>query len=179
MGPSGKTLTLGALVGIGLITGACGASSTGTITTSPAASTPATIATSPAPSSPVPRASPTIPPAALPGVVAECTSPPPYRLSTRPSQIALACADNGIGVENLTWASWAGSAAAGRGSLWENLCQPSCAAGKVATYPVAVTLAVVKRSPQGPWFSRLTVAWLGNRPPNSATDTFGLQPPSS
>lgn len=179
MGSSGKTLALGALLGIGLITAACGASSTGTATTSPAASRPATTATSPAPSSPAPQVSQTMPAAALPGVVAECTSPPPYRLSTRPSQITLACADNGIGVEKMTWTSWAGSAAAGQGSLWENLCQPSCATGKVATYPVAVTLAVVKTSSQGPWFSRLTVAWLGNRPPNSTTDTFGLQPPSS
>jgi hypothetical protein len=151
MGPSRTTLALGALLGTALITAACGVSS-------PASSPPAA--------------------SALPGVVAECTNPPPYRLSTRPSAITLACGDDGIGVENLTWTSWAGSAAAGRGSLWENLCQPNCATGKVTTYPVAVTLAVVKTSSQGPWFSHLMVAWLGNRPPNSTPDTFGLWPPS-
>lgn len=180
MGPSRKTLAFCALLGLGLITAACGA---GVGTTPRAASTPTSTATasptsSPtaAPSSPAPPASPA---SALPGVVANCTNPPPLTLSTRPTEIVLACADDGIGVEHVTWSSWASGAAAGQGLLWENLCQPNCATGKVATYPVAVTLSAVKTSSQGQYFSDLALTWQGNRPPNSTPDTFGLMPPSS
>jgi hypothetical protein len=181
MGPSHKTLALCALLGIGLLTAACGASSTGTATTPPAASAPAptTPAASPAASSPVPPASSAPATAALPGVIAECTSPPPYRLSTRPSVIVLACADDGLGVQNLTWTTWAAAAATGEGKLWQKLCQPNCATGKLGYYPVAVMLSSVRTSSQGPWFSRLTVTWEGSRPPGSTPDTFGLPSPSS
>jgi hypothetical protein len=181
MGPSPKTFAFCALLGLSLITAACGASgTTPRASSTPSPTSPATAppASSPAaaPSSPAPPASPA---SALPGVVAECTNPPPLTLSTRPTEIVLACADDGIGVEHMTWSSWASGAAAGQGLLWENLCQPNCATGKIATYPVAVTLSAVKTSSQGPYFSNLALTWQGNRPPNSTPDAFGLMPPSS
>ena len=43
----------------------------------------------------------------------------PHQLSTRPAGITLACADNGLGVENMTWTSSTTSAAARQGTLWE------------------------------------------------------------
>src|SRR5580704_3089798 len=87
--------------------------------------------------------------AASPGVVAGCTSAPPYRLSVRPGSVTLACADDGLGVEDMTWGSWSSSAAAGQGRFWEKLCQPNCAEGKTGTYPVTVTLSAVKSSASG------------------------------
>jgi hypothetical protein len=115
----------------------------------------------------------------LPGVVANCTSALPYRLSVRPAVITLACADDGLGVKNMAWTTWTTSSATGRGMLWENLCQPNCAEGKIADYPVAVTLSLVKTSSQGAWFATLTVAWEGARPPNQTPDSFALTPPRS
>jgi hypothetical protein len=100
-------------------------------------------------------------------------------LSTRPTEIVLACADNGIGVEHMTWSNWDGTTATGQGLLWENLCQPNCATGKIATYPAAVTLSGVKASAQGPYFSSLAVTWQGNRPPNSTPETWSLMPPGN
>jgi hypothetical protein len=113
------------------------------------------------------------------GVVADCASAEPHPLSTEPSSIVLACADAGIRIEGLTWAAWTASAATGHGTLWENQCVPSCAAGKFAKYPVAVTLSAVKSSAEGPWFSRLRVTWGRNRPTNQTPDTFTLLPPGS
>ncbi len=50
-------------------------------------------------------------------------------------------------------------------------------AGEVrTTFAVAVTLSAVKTSPQGPWFSRLTVTWEANRPPNQTPGSFPLPP---
>jgi hypothetical protein len=110
-------------------------------------------------------------------VVADCTSAPPYRLSTRPGTITLACADDGLGVQDMTWGTWAASAATGQGKLWEKLCVPNCAEGKTGTYPVAVTLSAVRSSASGPWFSRLTVSWEGQRPPGTTPSSFPLPKP--
>ncbi|HEY6315273.1 MAG TPA: hypothetical protein VIY52_31330 [Streptosporangiaceae bacterium] len=133
--------------------------------------TPPPSATSPA--SPAPSA--TLP---VPGVVADCIRAP-QQLSIRPAVITLACADDGLGVENMTWTSWTTSAAAGKGTLWEKLCKPDCADGQIGTYPVAVTLSAVKTSSQGRWFSRLTVTWEATRPPNQTPDSFLTPPPGS
>jgi hypothetical protein len=141
--------------------------------TPPATASPATVAASPttAPSSPAP-----VPDV---GVVADCASAEPFTLSREPSTIALACADDDIRVEGLTWSNWTASGAAGHGTLLENQCVPNCAEGNFAKYPVAVTLSGVKASAEGPWFSRLTVSWERNRPPNQTPDTFTLEPPGS
>ena len=63
--------------------------------------------------------------------------------------------------------------------FWDKLCEPSCAAGKIGTYPVTVRLSAVKASARGPWFSRLTLTWPGARPPRPAPDSFRLTPPLS
>jgi hypothetical protein len=116
------------------------------------------------PSSGLSSASATASPVAV-GVVADCVTAP-HGLSTRPAAIVLACADDGFGLEDMTWTSWTKARAAGQGTFRENLCQPSCAAGSTATYPVAVTLSAVKASSIGPWFSLVTFTWKkGSRPP--------------
>lgn len=69
--------------------------------------------------------------------------------STRPSIITLTCADAGIGVQDMTWATWTSSGATGHGLLWLNLCKPDCAAGKFARYPVRVALSDVQASAHG------------------------------
>jgi hypothetical protein len=144
------TLTLCALLGLSLATAGCAAARGGTAAVSP-----------------------------LPRVAADCASASPHRLSTRPSSITLACADNGWGVQDLTWTSWTSSAAAGHGRFWDKLCQPSCAAGTIGSYPVTVRLSAVETSARGPWFSRLTLTWRGARPPRPAPDSFRLTPPLS
>ena len=111
------------------------------------------------------------------GVVADCASADPDSLSSGPSSITLACADDGIGVQDLTWTNWTASAAAGYGMLWEKLCVPDCASGEVGYYPVDVTLSGVKASARGPWFSLLTITWEGSRPPGQTPDRFTLTPP--
>ncbi|HEY2265051.1 MAG TPA: hypothetical protein VGI96_20675 [Streptosporangiaceae bacterium] len=142
------TLTLCALLGLSLVTAGCAAARGGTAAASP-----------------------------LPRVAADCASASPHRLSTRPSSITLACADNGWGVQDLTWTSWTTSAAVGHGVFWDKLCKPSCAAGKIGTYPVAIRLSAVKTTGQGRWFSQLTLTWKANRPPRPVPDRFRLAPP--
>jgi hypothetical protein len=110
-------------------------------------------------------------------VVADCAAAAPYALSREPSSITIACADAGIGVQDMTWVTWTTTAATGGGLLWEKLCVPDCATGKIGYYPVDVTLSAVRASATGRWFSELTVSWEGSRPPNRTPDAFTLMPP--
>ncbi len=187
-------LLLPALLGLTVALAACGASQAGSAAgqsaaSAKAASSGATSASSPRPAttSSSPATTPATPPspspapstsAPAPGVVADCLSSANL-LSVRPAIITLACADNGWGVEKMTWASWSTSAAMGHGTFWEKLCKPNCATGKIGTYPVTVTLSAVRTSPGGPWFSILTVTWDGNRPPNPTPSRFRLTSPSA
>jgi hypothetical protein len=143
-----------------------------------AAATPSASA-SPADTAAPAAAAPTATALAGVGVVSACDDAPPHSLSREPSVIILACADAGIGVQDLTWTSWTASSATGQGVLWENECVPtaSCGANKFSHYPVAVTLSVVKASAAGAWFSQLKVTWKDGRPPNQTPDTFILQRP--
>ena len=126
-----------------------------------------------------PTAVPTATAQAGVGVVANCAGPAPYLLSSEPPSVILACGDAGVGVQDLTWTNWTASTAEGYGLLWENLCVPNCVTGELGHYPVDVTLSAVRSSPRGPWFSRLTVTWEGNRPHNQTPDTFTLMQPTS
>jgi hypothetical protein len=110
-------------------------------------------------------------------VVANCAAAAPYALRKEPLSITLACADAGIGVQDMLWMSWTPTTATGSGLLWEKLCVPDCATGKIGYYPVDVTLFAVRSSAKGRWFSELRVSWQGNRPPNQTPDIFPLMPP--
>ena len=59
-------------------------------------------------------------PVRLPDVIADCTAPPPaaQRATVRPVSITLACADDGLGVEDLHWTMWTASVAVGTGRVW-------------------------------------------------------------
>jgi hypothetical protein len=109
-------------------------------------------------------------------VVADCAAAP-YRLSKEPLSITLACADAGIGVQDMLWTNWTARMATGTGLMWEKLCVPDCATGKIGYYPVDVTLSAVRASAKEQWFSELTVSWQGSRPPNKTPDSFTLMPP--
>jgi hypothetical protein len=113
------------------------------------------------------------------GVVADCAGPAPFLLSREPASIILACADSGIGIQDLNWTSWTASTATGSGLLWENLCTPSCADGAYGHYPVTVTLTTVADSAKGAWFSRLALTWDGSRPANQTPDSYQLMRPTS
>jgi hypothetical protein len=177
-------LALGLALGaVGVLGAGChsGPGASATASSAPAATASAAYPVgSPAHPAGAPAAAPgTSAPASPVGVVADCARAEPFPLSTKPASIVLACADDGVRVEGLTWAEWTPAAARGHGTLRENQCVPNCAEGKSARYPVTVTLFAVEPSSQGPWFSRLTITWGHDRPPNQTPSTFTLEAPGS
>ncbi len=115
----------------------------------------------------------------MPGVVANCTAPAPdnYKTSVKPTSLVVACADNGIGVEDLSWASWTTTEATGTGSVWENDCAPNCAGGTIHHYPASVMLTDVKTTVSGPVFSQLNVKYQPIGPQGKTSDAFTLEVP--
>ena len=48
----------------------------------------------------------------------------------KPELIIITCADGGRYVDEIQWSTWGKDSATGRGTLSENLCEPSCAEGQ-------------------------------------------------
>ena len=94
-----------------------------------------------------------------------------------PSSITVACADNGIGAEDLVWHSWTGTTATAVGDVWENDCTPNCAGGTIKHYPASISLSDVQASRDGPTFRAMTATYSGAEPNGHPTDTFGLEKP--
>ena len=58
----------------------------------------------------------------------------------KPKAITLTCADGGLYVDQITWNTWTKEGATGSGIFHENLCEPSCAEGKIVEAEVIVKL---------------------------------------
>ncbi|HXQ75636.1 MAG TPA: hypothetical protein VN791_04005 [Acidimicrobiales bacterium] len=127
----------------------------------------------------VPPSTTTAPESALPGVIADCTAPPPQAQQSQvePTSISLACADNGVGVEKLVWTRWTETNAIGNGEVWENNCTPNCANGTIETYSASMSLSGVETTTAGRLFSHLTVAYQGKGPNGRTSEQFSLPLP--
>ena len=97
----------------------------------------------------------------------------------RPMKIVLACADYNSYVDKLSWSSWTASAATGHGTLVENECTPSCAAGKFYSYRVVVQLSKVVTTRYGLLFTAYKVTARSPIRPmhtDTLTGTFATRP---
>lgn len=115
------------------------------------------------------------------GVAADCGSPAQARLSEDPATIVIACADGGIGLQDLHWTAWGATSATGTGTLWLNLCTPDCALGTIAHYRAEVTLSTVVRGTSGPAFTQVSLVYPGASPTDASgavLSEFGLSYPS-
>ena len=79
----------------------------------------------------------------------ETSAPTPEQILTwdcetavhKPKSITITCADGGIFVERIKWASWSQEGATESGLFSENLCEPSCTDGKHVWATVDLTLS--------------------------------------
>lgn len=88
----------------------------------------------PGSSTPTALPSPTatwLPPNGLPGLA--CGSGRQYR----PTEVAIACGDNGARATRLRWHGWTVARATATGTYVENDCLPTCVAGHLREYPDA------------------------------------------
>lgn len=98
-------------------------------------------------------------------VVYDCS----FKPVVAPSTFVIACADDGMGVQDLRWTSWTPKLASGHGTFWEHACTPDCADGHFRYYPSLEVLwgsATVQGHPADRRYTKLTVIFTGKaRPP--------------
>jgi hypothetical protein len=70
-------------------------------------------------------------------VVRDC---PGDKYKVAPRQFLIACGDGGTYVQDIHWSNWGARRAHGKGSLWQNDCEPNCATGKYHHEPATITL---------------------------------------
>ena len=96
----------------------------------------------------------------------------------RPHEVVFACADDGFGVDRLTWVTWGGARAVGLGSAYANDCKPTCVAGHVQRYRAVLIVSGTQRCPNGAVAYRTaTYAFIGRSPfpPTSSATTNPTQ----
>ena len=97
----------------------------------------------------------------------------------QPHEVVFACADDGFGVDRLTWLTWGGARAVGVGSAYANDCKPTCVAGHVHRYrAVLIVGGTQKCRPNGAVAYRtVTYAFIGRSPfpPGSSGTTNPTQ----
>lgn len=103
---------------------------------------------------------------------------PPGQGQVKPSTYDIGCMASQEFISGLSWTSWK-SVAFGSGTLKVNNCNPSCAMGKYAKFPILVVLWRAKPWPNHAgrqYFSRLTWIFTGKRPSvvHVAAQTFTL-----
>ena len=97
-------------------------------------------------------------------VVVNCEN----KAQMKPGSYVLACADDGMGLQNLHWTSWTPKLASGYGTEYENDCQPNCAQGHFHYYPVLAVLwgsASVQGHRAERRYTEVTLIYPGKRPP--------------
>lgn len=97
----------------------------------------------------------------LPTLVdSECVSPG----QVRPATIILACGDGNALAKELSWRTWTGTHAAGRGDLVQNDCTPDCAGGRFHSYPARFALSDPVDAAGRAYFTKVTITFPGSRP---------------
>jgi hypothetical protein len=64
-----------------------------------------------------------------------------HKLTHRPTSILLFCGDGSVGINKVTWSSFGGATATGRGTLLVNRCEPSCADGTYTRSRITIRLS--------------------------------------
>jgi hypothetical protein len=94
----------------------------------------------------------------------------------KPKTIVLACGDAGLAGTKLEWDSWGAGSAVGSGTGRVELCEPNCAAGKVARAPMRIVLSKPKVCPQDGkrHFTRARYTWTETVPTGPKADAIPL-----
>lgn len=87
------------------------------------------------------------------------------KAASKPKQLTLTCGDGNTYLKSLSWSSFGGTTAQGKGTFVTNTCKPNCASGKNVSYPASVK-ATGSRACKGGLrvYGRLTITFTGRKP---------------
>ncbi len=88
------------------------------------------------------------------------------KAQTRPKLLTLTCGDGNTALKSMSWSSFGGASAVGKGTFITNTCKPNCAAGKDVSYPVQVTATGSKKCKGGVGvYGKLALTFTGAKKP--------------
>ena len=87
------------------------------------------------------------------------------KAASKPKTLTLTCGDGNTYLKALSWSSFGGSTAQGKGTFVTNTCEPNCSEGKNVSYPATVTATGSKKCKGATVYAKLTLTYTGARKP--------------
>jgi hypothetical protein len=88
-----------------------------------------------------------------------------FHARSRPTSVTLTCGDGNTVLKGLKWSSFGGATAQAKGTFVIDLCEPNCAEGKTASFPVTVKASSPRSCKHGlRVYNKLTLAFKGKSP---------------
>ena len=85
---------------------------------------------------------------------------------SKPKTVVLTCGDANTALKNISWTSFGGATAAGKGTFVTNTCEPNCASGKNVSYPVTVKATGSKKCKGSvSVYSKIALTFTGAKKP--------------
>jgi len=98
--------------------------------------------------------------AAAPLKITDCN-----KAVSRPKLLTLTCGDGNTVLKGMSWSSFGGAVALGKGTFVTNTCKPNCAQGKDVSYPVSVKASASKKCKGGVRvYEKLALTFTGRKP---------------
>jgi hypothetical protein len=101
------------------------------------------------------------------------------KAQSRPKTVVLTCADAITEIEKLSWSSFGGKTARGKGTLVENLCEPNCAEDKSIRFPVSIVATGSKKCKGASVYAKFTFTYTSKQPPASVARKWFFTCPKS
>jgi hypothetical protein len=88
--------------------------------------------------------------------------------ASKPKTVTLTCGDGNTYLKGLSWSSFGGATAQGKGTFVTNTCKPNCAAGKNLSYPASLVASGSKKCRKGgSVYGKLTLTFTGSKKPGA------------
>jgi hypothetical protein len=89
--------------------------------------------------------------------------------ASRPNLLTLTCGDGNTALKGMSWSSFGGATAKGKGTFVTNTCEPNCAEGKNVSYPITATAAGSKKCKGGvKVYAKLSLTFTGAKKPGKS-----------
>jgi hypothetical protein len=112
--------------------------------------------------------------AAVPLKITNCN-----KAVSRPKLLTLTCGDGNTVLKGMTWSSFGGATASGKGTFVSNTCEPNCAEGKNVSYAVSVKAMGSKKCKGSTVYAKLSLTYAGaKKPPPSEPRKWFFRCPS-
>lgn len=87
------------------------------------------------------------------------------KAASKPKQLTLTCGDGNTYLKGLSWSSFGGATAQGKGTFVTNTCKPNCAEGKNVSYPASVKATGTRSCKAGLHvYKKLAITFTGRKP---------------